>query len=269
MLCCQCELLTASSSFEDIVLGWIGRVVRSRIYNEAALSWIVRENWTTWQTLWSLSHQDLRLWFQKSLDTVKQKWFTNHFNLQNIQLKVFVQKKSSFWILIPATCSIKIGRGQQKIVKAQKTPVWNISQVNRFSGNKWQYHDWTWKRLPWKAQSFTSKYGLRPVCEKQCGYILDSVSQCTILWIELKDSEKSLYIRGKAKIQHVVSVTSTNLSGGISFTLVHLQMCVKPSMQREGDINTIQKLCRLLWARDHQRLTDREWNSVLSSNQLF
>ena len=32
-----------------------------------------------------------------------------------------------------------------------KSAVRNIPQVNRFTGNRWQHHDWVWMRLPRKG----------------------------------------------------------------------------------------------------------------------
>lgn len=42
---------------------------------------------------------------------------------------------------------------------APKTSVWNIPQVNRLIGTRWEYHDAVSKRHSWEAHSFPSKVG--------------------------------------------------------------------------------------------------------------
>lgn len=60
--------------------------------------------------------------------------------------------------LMPTTC-FNLDRGGKRLEKstAQKTPVSNIGQVNRFTGNSTQNHDSAWKGFSWQPQLFTSK----------------------------------------------------------------------------------------------------------------
>ncbi len=50
--------------------------------------------------------------------------------------------------LMPTTCSNTLERGNKSLGKlwtALKTRVQNISQVNRFTGSRWEDHDFIWK----------------------------------------------------------------------------------------------------------------------------